>query len=121
MRYFKKLPSISLLVLPGIGRVYDRDILAGDTYAHHCPHLLYETDAEGNALSGLKTRLSQPSEVPIVPVEPVAEAAPAADSPPDEKPATIEVRPIDPPKRKRGRPRKVPQVSSPEEKPPEGT
>lgn len=47
MRYFKKLVSLPIVILPERGRVYDTDLLGGDEYAKYVPLYLYETDARG--------------------------------------------------------------------------
>lgn len=153
MRYFKKLLNIPVVILPECGRVHDVDLLQGEEYAKYVPFYLYETDANGRALSSefntapvtvkpvspppathvsspirpapppalqqawenrrptqplgladaLATALSQTVPLP----EETPKPAPA-DSPKTENTATMEARSEESPKRKRGRPRKMP-------------
>lgn len=162
MSYYRKNASMPTLILPGIGRVYDVDIVQGD-YAQYVPHYLYEVDVNGNPLprtppppqptapavapeaptSGVPvTHTAYPTRPPPPPelakaweerrtvstpratvsMEDALALAAAQTVPlPEETPAVLEAstgspaqeiagtmeQPVEPPKRKRGRPRKV--------------
>lgn len=41
-RHFRKNPHLSVVIVPGHGRVHDVDLLEGDRYQHYAPHLLME-------------------------------------------------------------------------------
>ncbi len=45
IRRFRKNPHLSVVIVPGHGRVHDVDILEGDQYQHFAPHLLHEIGA----------------------------------------------------------------------------
>lgn len=133
MRRFRKKPSLSLVIIPPHGRVYDHDILVGDHYAQYAPFMLEELPPEGpvpslpeqDAGSGFKPRPSPlegelakaAAETVALPVEEQLPPPPEeifvpelADSAAPPETATVETASSEPPKRKRGRPRKVKPV-----------
>ena len=75
MRRFIKRPGLRIVVIPPHGRVYDGDILEGDQYAIHSPHLLMELVE------------TQPAPVEVTPPEVVAETAVEAAPSVEEAPA----------------------------------
>lgn len=135
MRRFRKKPNLSLVIIPPHGRVYDNDILEGDHYAQYAPFMLEELPSEGpvpplpeqDTGSGFKPRPSPlvgelakaaadtvplPAEEEQLPPPPEEIFVPElADSAAPPETATVEAAPSEePPKRKRGRPRKVKPV-----------
>ena len=74
MRRFIKRPGLRIVVIPPHGRVYDGDILEGDQYAIHSPHLLMELVE------------TQPAPVEVIPPEVVAEPAVEVQSAPVAEP-----------------------------------
>ena len=74
MRRFIKRPGLRIVVIPPHGRVYDGDILEGDQYAIHSPHLLMELVE------------TQPAPVEVTPPEVVAEPAVEVQSAPVAEP-----------------------------------
>lgn len=103
-RRFRKNPEVTIVIVPGHGRVYDIDLLEGDHFAEYAPHLLWEVGV--------------PEPKPVVTSVPAPAAAIAFRDalvqavndtvPIPEEPATMETAPPPPAPKKRGRPRKVP-------------
>jgi hypothetical protein len=134
MRRFRKKKHLSIVIIPPHGRVYDHDILVGDQYAQYAPFMLEELPEEGpvpplaepeetgtfkprpNPLDGELAKAA--AETVPVPVEEQLPPPPdeifvpeLADSAAPSETATVEAAPVDePPKKKRGRPRKVKPV-----------
>jgi len=41
-RKFRKRPDLHMVVIPGVGRIRDYQVIEGDAYARYVPHLLEE-------------------------------------------------------------------------------
>jgi hypothetical protein len=108
-RRFRKNPEVSIVIVPGHGRVYDADIVEGDRYAEFAPHLLREIGVPEPA----PVVISVPAPVAAVAFRDALVQATNDTVPIPEEPATMEqvAAPSDPPpppKKRGGRPRKVP-------------
>lgn len=104
-RRFRKNPEVSIVIVPGHGRVYDIDVLVGDHFAEYAPHLLYEVGVPPPA----PVVVSVPAPAAAVVFRDALAQAEKDTVPVSDEPATMEPAPVDQPApKKRGRPRKVP-------------
>lgn len=116
-RRFRKNPDVTIVIVPGHGRVYDVDILEGDRYAEYAPHLLREIGVP----EPKPVVVSVPAPAAAVAFRDALAVATRDTVPLPEEPATMDsaapATEVAPAKRKGGRPKKVASVPPPETPP----